>query len=232
MRTPFVALLLGLFATALPTRVSAQDASDIAGYVALTFTPAGAFAPFPPPLADPRRGAFVFRYGHMDFGTSSLNNFAIGGDLNAGPGRLGLTVGGTTCDGCDGNVLGGVDYTVPLARNVVSIALRPAFGFSKPTEGDGSAISLAVSLPIGLELSGATGPIFVPYIVPGFGFGRVSGDDDSEGGTRAMLGGGVSIAGRQSNFAVHLGVHRVFLDEGDTVLGLGFSIGGSGARTP
>src|SRR5690348_14579852 len=113
MRMPFAALLLGLFVTASPARVSAQDVGDVAAYVALTLSPVGAFAPFPPPLADPRRGAFVFRYGHIDFGSSSLNNFGIGGDLNAGPGRLGLTIGGTTCDGCDGNILGGVDYTVP-----------------------------------------------------------------------------------------------------------------------
>jgi hypothetical protein len=214
-----------------PARASAQDAGDFAAFVALAFTPVGAFVPLPP-AGGSRGSAFVFRYGNLDLGgdDGSLHNFAVGGDIALQRGRLGLTLGGTTCDGCDGSIMAGVDYTAVLAQNVVSVALRPALGFMKPLEGDGTALSLGLSLPIGVELSGATGPVFVPYLVPGFGFGRISGEDgfgedDSESGVRPMLGGGLAIAGRQSAFALHLGFQKVFIEEGEMTLGLGVSIG-------
>ena len=227
MRTSLVAALFVLTVIASPTRGAAQgsDLDDLAAYVALTFTPLGAFVPLPPPASGARGSMFVARYGNLDLGSSSLHNFSVGGDFAMGTGRLGLTLGGTTCDGCDGNIMAGLDYTATLTQNVVSVALRPAFGFSKPTEGDGSALSLGVSLPVGVELSGTTGPIFVPFIVPGMGYGRVSGDDDSEGGLRPMLGGGFAIMGRQSTFGLHLGFQKVFIDDGETTFGLGLTIG-------
>lgn len=232
LRTPLSVTLtvLGLMVVAGPTRASAQDESDFAAYVALNFTPLGAFVPLPPPANAARGSAFVFRYGNLDLGSGSdgsLHNFAIGGDFSTGRGRMGLTLGGTTCDGCDGNIMAGLDYTATLTQNAVSVAIRPALGFSKPLEGDGTALTFGLSLPVGAELSGATGPVFTPFIVPGIGFGRISGDDDSESGMRPMLGGGLAISGRQSAFAVHVGFQKVFIDEGEMSFGLGFSIGRS-----
>jgi hypothetical protein len=225
MRSLFAAALVSSAALATPTHAYAQDAGDLAAYFALTLTPVGGFVPHPAAPAGTSGNAFVMRYGHLDLGLGSLHNFAIGGDFAAGSGRLGLTLGGTTCDGCDGNVMAGVDYTAPLTQNVLSVAVRPALGFSKPLEGSGTAVSMGLSLPISAELSEATGPIFIPFIVPGFGIGRVSGNEDSESGTRPMLGGGLSIAGRQSGFAVHLGFQKVFLEGAETTFGLGVSIG-------
>lgn len=232
LRTPLSVTLtvLGLMVVAGPTRASAQDESDLAAYVALNFTPLGAFVPLPAPGSAARGSAFVFRYGNLDLGSGSdgsLHNFAIGGDFSTGRGRVGLTLGGTTCDGCDGNIMAGLDYTATLTQNAVSVAIRPALGFSKPLEGDGTALTFGLSLPVGAELSGATGPVFTPFIVPGIGFGRISGDDDSESGMRPMLGGGLAISGRQSAFAVHVGFQKVFIDEGEMSFGLGFSIGRS-----
>jgi hypothetical protein len=232
MRTPLSATLLALTLLATPTTASAQDFGDVAAYIALNFTPLGGLVPLPPPATGAGRSAFVLRYGNLDLGeedAGSLHNFSIGADFATGRGRLGLTLGGTTCDGCDGNIMAGLDYTVPLTQNVVSVALRPAFGFSKPLDGDGTALSLGLSLPLGVEFSGATGPVFIPYIVPGFGFGRISGEADSESGTRAMLGGGFALAGREAPFAVHAGFQRVFIDDGEMTFGLGVSIG---RRTP
>ena len=228
MRTRFIAPLLAVMvpiALVSPARAAAQSGEDIAGYIALVFTPPGGLVPLPPPATSARGSAFVMRYGNLDGDGGSLHNFSLGGDIALQRGRLGLTLGGTACDGCDGNIMVGVDYTGVLTQNVVSIALRPAFGFSKPLEGSGTALSLGLSLPVGVELSGATGPVFTPFIVPGFGYGRLSGDDDSEGSVRPMLGGGFSVAGRQSNFAVHVGFQKVFIEDGDTTLGLGLSFG-------
>ena len=227
MRTSLAAPLLVLFAIASPARASAQDAGDIAAYAALIFTPPGGLVPLPPAASGGAGSAFVIRYGNLDFGSGggSLHNIALGGDFAVARGRFGLTLGYTTCDGCDGNFMAGIDYSYVLAQNVLTVALRPALGFSKPSEGDGTALSLGLSLPIGVELSGATGPVFTPYIVPGFGFGRVSDNDDSESGGRPMLGGGLSIASRQSTLAVHLGFQKVFIEDGEMTLGLGLSIG-------
>ena len=227
MRTPLLPTLLGLTLIASPTRASAQDEGDLAAYFALNFTPLGGFVPLPPPGSSGRATAFVLRYGNFDLGgdASSLHNFSLGGDFAAARGRFGLTLGATTCDGCDGNIFGGLDYTASLSQEVVSVALRPAFGFSKPLEGNGTALSLGLSLPVGVELSGATGPVFIPYIVPGVGFGRFSDNEASESGLRPMLGGGLAIARRQVTFAVHLGFQKVFIDEGETTFGLGVSIG-------
>jgi hypothetical protein len=211
-----------------PTRAFAQDVGDFAAYAALSFTPLGAFVPLPPPPSGARGSAFVFRYGNIDLGgdlASSVHNFSIGGDFAMERGRLGLTLGGSTCEDCDGSIMAGLDYTLMLTQSVVSVALRPAVGFSKPLEDDGTALSFGASLPLGVELSGSTGPIFIPYLVPGIGFGRLSDEGDSESGMRPMLGGGFAIAGRQSTFAVHLGFQKVFIDEGEMVFGVGFSIG-------
>jgi hypothetical protein len=207
MRTPVSVTLtvLGLMVLANPTRVIAQDEGDYAAYFALNFTPLGAFVPLPPPASAARGSAFVFRYGNLDLGSGSdgsLHNFAIGGDFSTGRGRLGLTLGGTTCDGCDGNIMAGLDYTATLTQNVVS-------------------------LPVGAELSGATGPVFTPFLVPGIGYGRLSSDEDSESGMRPMLGGGLAISSRKSTFAAHVGFQKVFIDEGEMAFGLGFSIGRS-----
>jgi hypothetical protein len=230
VRVSFFAIPMAVVLLVSPPRVSAQDAGDIAAYAALSFTPLGAFVPSPAPPSGARGSAFVFRYGTIDLGgdlAGSVHSFSIGGDFAMDRGRLGLTVGGTTCEDCDGSIMAGLDYTLSLSQSVVSVALRPAVGFSKPLEDDGTALTFGASLPLGVELSGTTGPIFIPYLVPGIGFGRLSGDEDSESGMRPMLGGGFAIAGRQSTFAVHLGFQKVFIDEGETTFGLGFSIGRS-----
>lgn len=221
-------LVLATLATSTASRAQ-QDDGDLAAYIALVFTPVGAFAPAPPPLSPTRRTAFVARYGRIDFGDASVNHFAVGVDLVAGPGRIGLTAGRTTCEDCDGNWLAGIDYTHSLVKDKpISVAIRPAIGYSKPSDASGSAVSLAFTVPIGADLSAASGPILTPYIVPGFGIGRVSGGGDMESGSRPMLGAGFAIAGRESNVSAHIGLNKVFVDGGDMLVGVGFSIGGKG----
>jgi len=227
MRTRHTISLLALVLTASPIRAHAQDLGDYAAYAALIVTPLGGFVPLGPVSGAAGGSAFVIRYGNLDPGGSggSLHNFSLGGDLATQHGRLGLTLGGSACDGCDGNIMAGIDYTALLTQDVVSIGLRPALGFSKILDGGGTALSLGLSLPVGAKLGGVTGPVFVPYVVPGFGFGRFSDEGESESGTRPMLGGGFSIAGRQSTFALHVGFQKVFIEDGDMSIGLGMSFG-------
>ena len=227
MRLRHAMSLLALVVMAGPTRAFAQDLGDYAAYAALIVTPLGGFVPLGPVSGAAGGSAFVIRYGNLDPGGSggSLHNFSLGGDLATQHGRLGLTLGGSACDGCDGNIMAGIDYTALLTQDVVSIGLRPALGFSKILDGGGTALSLGLSLPVGAKLGGVTGPVFVPYVVPGFGFGRLSNEGESESGTRPMLGGGFSIAGRQSTFALHVGFQKVFIEDGDMSIGLGMSFG-------
>jgi hypothetical protein len=226
MRVLVTASLLALTVALRPTTASAQDIDDIAAFAALTFTPTGGLVPLPPPIAG-RGSAFLLRYGMLDFsnGGPTLHNIVAGGDFATSNGRFGAALGYSTCDGCDGNIMASMDYTASLTQGKAMVAVRPAFGFSKPTEGSGSALSLGVSLPLGVDLS-TDGPHLIPYLVPGVGYGRVSGDDDSESGTRPMLGGGFAIVSRQSGLGIHFGFHKTFVEDGETVFGLGLSFGG------
>ena len=227
MRVLIAASLLALTAVARPTTASAQDFDDIAAFAALTFTPTGGLVPLPPPI--PGRGsAFLLRYGMLDFssGGPTLNNFVAGGDFALSNGRFGAALGYSTCDGCDGNIMASMDYTASLTQGKAMVAVRPAIGFAKPTEGSGSALSLAVSLPLGVDLSAGDGPHLIPYLVPGIGYGRISGDDESESGTRPMLGGGFAITSRKSGLGIHFGFSKTFVEDGETTFGLGLSIGG------
>jgi hypothetical protein len=237
MRTRHTISLLALVVMAGPTRAFAQDVGDFAAYAALILTPVGGFVPLAPVTSAASGSAFVIRYGNLDAGGGgcSLHNFSLGGDLVTQHGRLGLTLGASACDGCDGNIMAGIDYTALLTQDVLSIGLRPALGFSKVLDGGGTALSLGLSLPVGARLGGVTGPVFVPYVVPGFGFGRVSDDGEdgeSESGTRPMLGGGFSIAGRQSSFALHVGFQKVFIEDGDMSIGFGMSFGRRATSAP
>ena len=227
MRVLVAASVLALTAVARPTTASAQDLGDIAAFAALTFSPTGGVVPLPPPIAG-RGNAFLFRYGMLDLSNGpTVHNFVAGGDFAASSGRFGAALGYSTCDDdCDGNIMFGLDYTASLTSGKAMVAVRPALGFAKPTEGSGSALSLAVSLPIGVDLSEGNGPHLIPYLVPGFGYGRISGDDESESGTRPMLGGGFAITSRASGLGVHFGFQKTFIEDGDTVFGIGFSFGG------
>jgi hypothetical protein len=226
MRVLVAAAVLALTALARPTTATAQDINDIAAFAALTFTPTGGLVPLPPPITG-RGSAFLLRYGMLDFsnGGPTLHHFVAGGDFAVSRGRFGAALGYSTCDGCEGNIMAGMDYTASLTEGKAMVAVRPAIGFSKPTEGSGSALSLGVSLPLGVDLSSGQGAHLIPYLVPGVGYGRVSGDDDSESGTRPMLGGGFAIMARQSGLGVHFGFNKVFVEDGETTFGLGLSIG-------
>ena len=228
MRVLVAATLLALTTVARPTTVNAQNIDDIAAFAALTFSPTGGLVPLPPPI--PGRGsAFLLRYGRLDFsgGGPTLNNFVAGGDFAVNRGRFGAALGYSTCEDCDGNIMASMDYTASLTQGKAMVAVRPAFGFSKPTEGSGSAISLAVSLPLGVDLSEGEGPHLIPYLVPGFGYGRISGDEETQSGTRPMLGGGFSITSRRSGLGVHFGFNKTFVEGGETLFGIGLSIGRS-----
>jgi hypothetical protein len=68
-----------------------------------------------------------------------------------------------------------------------------------------------------------TGVQIVPFVSPGFGWGRVSEGGDSESGTRFVLGGGVGIVSSNSGLGLTLGAQKVFIDGGKLVFGAGLT---------
>ena len=98
------------------------------------------------------------------------------------------------------------------------------------------SLSGAVSFPLALVVR-QPGLLVVPHFRPGFGYGRATIDleasdptgeqdeEDTESGTRFMLGGGVSFLFPNQGFGIEVGMQKVFIDEGDTVVGIGISFG-------
>ena len=240
-RIRVMAAALGLLA-AMGTTVSAQDEGDAAAWFAMMFTPYGALPPMATPgmAGIPReearaRGAFEMKYGRWRFddGDDYLHTVGLGGRAGA----LGFVIGYTSCDGCDGVVMGGIDFESVLATSApgrsTGIATRPAeftvslrsgFGLGVATgDSESNAVTATLDLPIALSLPVGTGGHLVPFISPGVGAGRLSGGGEADIGIRAALGVGVGLM-LPGGFGAHLGWRKIFLEDAPTTLGLGMSI--------
>ncbi|MGH7718349.1 MAG: hypothetical protein ACREON_05835 [Gemmatimonadaceae bacterium] len=98
-------------------------------------------------------------------------------------------------------------------------------------EVDASSLSGGLGIPL-LVVARTGGVTLVPHLTPRFAYGRVTlsvdtnvpgadADDESEDGTRFMLGGGLGILFDGSGFGLDLGFQKVFVEDGKTMLGLG-----------
>jgi hypothetical protein len=63
----------------------------------------------------------------------------------------------------------------------------------------------------------------IPFVTPAVGFGALTGDN-GDSGIRPMLGGGVGIVAA-NGFGISAGFQKVFIDEGETVIGLAITLG-------
>lgn len=221
-----------LTATALaclaPLSLQAQfgedDLKDVIAYVSLLSTPTAGFVPWPMrPGATSTRPDFGVNYGHIN----SMNQAIFTARIPASAADIALSAGARTCTDCDTGWLLGVDATIPVASDRIHIGIRPALGYSK--EGDANMLTGAVSLPISLPIAirqGSNDTYIAPFIVPGYGIGRLSANGESESGTRPMLGAGVLFAGLGGRVSINAGVQKVFIEEGDLLFGLGMSLTG------
>lgn len=96
---------------------------------------------------------------------------------------------------------------------------------------DGSALSAGVGFPFALPLRSG-GITLTLHLTPRFAFGRMSvkvtdselgAEEDAESGTRFMLGGGIGMLFASSGLGVDVGFQRVFIEDGDTLVGIGVS---------
>ena len=222
-----------------PVAAQDDDDSSVAAWFGMMLTPFGGLPPIASPLmrgasrVDARSvGAFNVRYGRWDLeNEETYNNFGLGGNL----GPVGIIVGYGKCDGCnDGYLLALADFETSLVRSVVGtgptpstfgMSVRPSVGVGLP-QGDnsGSALAVNVELPLSLSMTVGTAGHLVPFIAPGFGYGRVSEGDLSESGTRASVAAGLSYF-MSAGFGAHLGWRKIFLEGAPSTLGVGISFG-------
>jgi hypothetical protein len=123
----------------------------------------------------------------------------------------------------------GIDGTVGFEKgDVLELRFPPTGEFLKARN---TSLSAALGLPLALVARSGTMAL-VPHLTPRFAYGRLSlefeesggvSEEDSESGTRFMLGGGLELLFGASGFGIDLGFQKVFIEDGDTVLGFGLS---------
>lgn len=237
--------ILGTFAlTALvmsPASAQAQsepDLGDIASYVALLGTPTAGLAPIATPTmmgAQQTGLGYSFRYGRVS-GDDAPSNFGAGVSYGISAGTLGLTAGYLQpgIDDADGHFMLGGHF----ARGLANVAMSPSaalnigvdatLGWASRTETstagdvDVGLLSAEIGVPVA-TVAGSGNWRFVPYVQPGLGWGRVSAEDESESGTQFMVGAGLGIMDGTRGIGINVGMKKVFMEDGETVLGLGFS---------
>ena len=210
----------------------AQDEGDVAAYFGMVFTPIGALPPLVTPVMaglTSARTRINARYGRISFSDAvAFNNLGVGLDFGRRRGSFGLLVGYgfDDCDGeCDGAVMVGANAEGALGSTALGadgssarlhMGIRGDVGFARSDET--TALSAVVGVPLSVSMP-SDGLRFVPFLTPGFGFGRLASDDDSESGTRFLLGAGVGVV-TSTGLMIDLGVQKVFIEDGDTMVGI------------
>ena len=228
------ALALALMTPA--ATAAAQEGRDVAAYLALIWSPVGAL---PPIVQGVDVGAPVsgsLRFGRLSYGAGgdTFHNLGATIELPVSPGaRTSVTIAraASDCAGCDPALGAAVDVELvvgswPGRVGEVSVTFEPGLGFALGTgDLDYSLFTATAGLPVALRTVGAVS--VMPYLVPGFGYGMVSGAEDSRGGMRAMLGGGVRVQWARSRIGALAGFQKVFVSGGATLFGVGLTWGGS-----
>jgi hypothetical protein len=183
-------------------------------------------------LADAQPGwDFAPRYGRVDLFEDAANNLALSFVRGGGRSSFGLTAGywNPDCDGCDGHFVAGLSGDTRLMASplgtgpgtaTLTIGLNGELGFGKP-EG-GTIWTATAGLPVTLVAGGGSSFRLAPFLTPAFGFGYITGGGESESGTRMLLGGGVGIMG-SNRFGVTVGFQKVFIEDGQTTIGINAS---------
>ena len=230
-------VLAAAAAALVPASAFAQDEGDIKNaiaYAVLTTTPIGALPPSAHGVdAVKTKPTFDLRYGRIAYeGDFATNAFGIGGSMALAGGRIGAQLGQVTCDGCEATTMIGVDYEYSLmngkqGKNAWAVGVQPSFGWGRNSEevaGEDvtvNGMSLAVGVPV--SISGGKAWRYTGFVTPGFGFGRMSSEGESESGNRPMLGAGARVRSASNGIGFMVGVQKVFIEEGKTQLGLGLS---------
>ena len=231
-----------LVLTSLTIAASAQaqqgpSAGDIAGYLALSMTPAGAMAPT---VSNAMLGRvsksyeIAGRYGHL---SDAYNSFGVSASMPVSGFTLGATLGylSPSCTGCDGNMTLGLNGETNFGAmrigdgkdaSKITFGARGDFGWANPKDAGVSATALGLSAGVPVTLVAKSGNmVFAPFVTPGFGWGRISSGGASESGTRPMLGAGLGLQNISNGWGVSVGMQKTFIDQGKSVIGFNVSYG-------
>src|SRR5688572_3021310 len=175
------------------------SAEAIIAYTAINMSTVGAIPLATNTLAPAGGMNWHLQYGRLSWGDEDTQSTYAGGiNLSVGQGRLGISAGYATfdCEECDGHATVGARYGVDLAGNKLGTSARWAMG----VEGelgvafpeDVSVMAFAAHLPV--KVTTGKNVKVSPFLTPGLAYGRMSAEDESESGTRFMIGGGLGLA--------------------------------------
>jgi hypothetical protein len=221
---------LACAALIFPSDARAQTDGQIAAYAAIHGTPPGGVAPVAPNVGRQAVG-FRVQYGRQEMFGGNVNTIAGGFDFPiAIRHSAGFTVGyqDPGVDDADSGFMVGAQIT----GNLTGLHARPGEGFSiAPTyelqvgyarPGDTDVLSATAGLPFAFPYRGRT-VSFIPFITPGFGWGRLSFDDENFSGTRFLLSGGAGLE-FANGFGLHVGARRVFMEDAEMLWGAGLTL--------
>ena len=213
--------------------VAAQSVGDAAAYFAIVSAPQGAV---PPILSQPmldrvmRSMDIALRYGHMSLDGGSVNSY----DLRLGfplgtKSMFGVNAGyqDLSCRGaCDGHVMLGANIEGRLTSATVgtgadaaklTVGLNGEAGLGRQSEI--TVVAFTAGLPLAL-LAGTPTLRIAPFLTPAIGLGHATINGDGHGGTRFLLGGGITFESLTSGLGANVGFQKVFLNQGKTTFGV------------
>jgi len=237
---PFITVIaLAVGATPAHAQVTTTPQNQRYAFTAIILTPAGAL----PQLVRVRRtmdgasrGEAALRYGRYQLRNQSgvFSNIGGTGMLHfAKRVQVGGTLGYRSCAGCqvgEGLVMGSVDVGLSLLQKPASgdvggdtdIGLQISAGVGQADTTKLTARSLIVSAPIAISLPQAENSLLTIFLAPSLGYGSLSYNGITDGGSRFMVGAGLGYA-FAFGLGVHASAHRVIIDDSPTQYGFAMS---------
>jgi hypothetical protein len=215
-------LVVGL--VSMNTREAAAQPSekDIVAYLALQVTPVGAHTP----VLMPKANAFAFRATqHSPSAGDGTTSLAGSYFMTAGSNALvGATVGYgmPSCDACDGYFNAGLDLNSSLWSNASGAAIGMTGNLGWAKQDETTAMSAAIGVPLSISREQASKARISAFLQPGFGYGRLSLDGESESGTRPIIGAGAAWQAA-GGWAIHAAFNKIMIEDGGNNFGVGFS---------
>jgi hypothetical protein len=192
-------------------------------------TPLGALAPLARDLRTDANGSdeISLRYGRWRYDPDDAvhDNIGVSWSHSLGFAKLRLTLTGAyelvECPTCDGWTSGGIDlesavWDRDIARGAgrpihTAIGVRLSIGGAKYLGAEGStAGSAALTIPLDVALPILRTSSLSATIVPGLGFGHITGADFAAGGLLPMIGAAISLAAT-SRLNLNVGAQQIIL---------------------